>query len=158
MNGYKRCTGSAVAKGARKLSLVTDCKMKWISHFTDKNEEVAETIDNLYWQKGSTMTSMALANAEAELQNGRSDAESVVIAIADRLPMMPRRTGEAAASLRKKARLIWATAAGPNELSKFASYPSRPVADNLVYMNDIADMSKPENLNKIIAAACPKAV
>jgi len=157
MAAYKKCTGG-VAAGAAPLDMVKDCKMVWVSHFTTSNKATAEGIGNLLWQKGTTMTSMALASAEAELVYGRADAQQVVIALADRLPMMPRKTGQAAASLRKKARLIWAAAAGPNELSKIASYPSRPVADNLVYMNDIAEMSKPENLNKIIAAACPKAV
>jgi len=155
MDAYKRCTGE-VPKGGRKPDLAMDCKMIWVSHFTTSNDAVAENIGNLYWQKGSTMTSQALASAEAELVYGRPDAQQVVIALTDRMPMMPRKTGEAATSLRKKARLIWAAAAGPSELSKFASWASRPVADNLVAIKTLDDFAKPEMLNKIIAAACPE--
>jgi len=157
MAAYNKCLGKApAAAGAKPLDMVQDCKMIWVSHYSTSNTAIATGIGNLLWQKGSSMTSMALASAEAELVYGRADAKQVVIVMADSLPMMPRKTGEAAASLRKKARLIWAAAAGPSELSKFASYASRPVADNLVYMNNVADFTKPENLNKIIAAACPQ--
>lgn len=153
MKAYEKCTAPAVDQ---KVDMVRDCKMIWVSHFTDKTDTVAETIEELYWQKGSTMTSAALASAEAELVNGRPDATPVVIALADRLPMMPRKTSEAASSLRKKARLIWAAATGPTELPKFASYASRPVADNFVYLHNVADVAKKETLNKIIASACSK--
>jgi len=155
MAAYQRCTGG-IAAGGPALDMVKECKMIWVSHFTTSNKAIATGIGSLLWQKGSTMTSMALASAEAELVYGRADAKQVVIALADKLPMMPRKTGQAAASLRKKARLIWAAASGPSDLKKFASYASRPVADNLVYMQNIADFTKPENLNKIIAAACPE--
>jgi len=154
MGAYKKCIGQG--DGKRKVDLVMDCKMIWVSHFTTDNQAVAENIGNLFWQKGSTMTSQALASAEAELVYGRPGAQQVVITLADKLPMMPLRTGQAAASLRKKARLIWAAATGPSEMKKFASWASKPVADNFVYMHSLEDFAKPANLNKIIAAACPK--
>lgn len=155
MGAYKKCVGEAPA-GSRKVDFAMDCKMVWVSHLTDKTAPVAEKFDDLYWPKGSTMTSQALASAEAELVYGRADATQVVLTLAHSLPMMPRKTGEAAASLRKKARLIWAAATGPSELKKFSSWASRPVADNFVYTRSIEDLAKPETLNKIIAAACPK--
>jgi len=152
MDTYKKCTGMAAAPA----DLATECKMVWISHFTTSNEAVAENINNVYWQKGSTMTSQALASAEAELVYGRADATQVVIAFADRLPMMPKRTGQAAASLRKKARLIWAVSAGQADVQKFASWASRPAADNVVYVNGLEELAKPAALNNIIADACSK--
>lgn len=154
MDAYKKCTG-ALAAGA-KVDLATDCKMIWVSHLTTSNDAIAAGVSNLIWQKGSTMTSQALASAEAELVYGRADAQQVVIAMADRLPMMPRRTGEAAASLRKKAKLIWAVASGTGDLQKFASWASRPAADNLVHVPTVADLMKPATLNKIITSACSK--
>jgi hypothetical protein len=154
MNAYKKCTGLS----ADKVDMLTDCQMSWVEHFTTNTEELAGKIDSIPWRKGSTMTSQALATAEAELVSGRADAESVVIVLADQLPMMPRRTGQVAAALRKKARLIWAVAteAGPGELAKFASWASRPVADNVVYAHTAEDLAKDAALNKIIATACPK--
>jgi len=153
MNGYRKCTGQA-----GKADMVTDCKMIWVSHFTTSNTAIATGITNLLWQKGSTMTSQALASAEAELVYGRADAQQVVIALADSLPMMPRKTAEAAASLRKKAKVIFAASTGQTELPKFADFVSRPVADNLIYVPQLADFAKPEIINSIIAAACPKVV
>lgn len=153
MNAYKKCTGSL---DGSQVDLVMDCKMIWVSHFTTSNTAVAESIENLYWQKGSTLTSQALATAEAELIYGRAGTPQVVIVLADRMPMMPRRTGEAAASLRKKAKLIWAAATGPTELPKMSSWASRPVADNFVYMHKVEDFVKASTLNKIVASACPK--
>lgn len=155
MNAYNKCTGRA-AKGSRKVDLVMDCKMIWVSHFTTGTDAVAENIANLFWQKGSTMTSQALATAEAELLGGRPDAQPVVIVLADKVPMMPRRTGDAAASLRKKARLIWAVAGDQATLPKFASWASKPVADNVVHVHSVKEFAKPETLNKIVADACPK--
>merc|ERR1719310_2219076 len=162
MKGLKKCTGEdrqnlvEPAKGGSKVDPVKDCNMIWVSHFTTSNDVVATSIGNLLWKKGSTMTSQALATAEAELSYGRADAQGVVIAIADKLPMMPKRVGEAAASLRKRGRLMWVTATRPEDLPRFADWASRPAADNVVYMPSITDLTKPEMLNKIIADACPK--
>jgi hypothetical protein len=155
MDAYKKCTGE-VPVGGKKVDLVMDCKMIWVSHLTTSKDTVADSIGNLFWQKGSTMTSQALASAEAELVYGRADAQQVVIALVDKLPMMPRKTGMAAESVRKKARLIFAAATPQSDVHKFAEWASRPVADNLVYMPSVADFAKPDTINKIIAAACPK--
>jgi len=155
MTAYKKCTGEK-AVGVPAVDLAKDCGMIWVSHLTPGSDALATGIGSLIWQKGSTMTSQALASAEAEMVYGRADAEQVVIAIADRLPMMPRRTGEAAASIRKRGKLIWATATSQADLPKFASWASRPAADNVVYMDALAELDKPETLNKIIAAACPQ--
>lgn len=153
MANYKKCTG-ATAKDGAPVDIAKDCQMIWVSHFTTNVDTVSASIGNLIWQKGSTMTSQALATAEAELLYGRADAKPVVIAIADRLPMMPRRTADAAASLRKKAKLVWAAATNPTDVQQFAKWASKPARDNVVYMPGIADLEKPENINKILAAAC----
>jgi len=157
MAAYKMCTGEGKdADTGRKVDMVQDCKMIWVSHFTTNNGPLAENLGTLFWPKASTMTSQALASAEAELMYGRADAASVVIAVTDRLPMMPKKTAEAAASLRKKARLIFAAAMGEQELKTVATWASRPVADNVVYMHNIEDIQKPEYLNKLISSACSK--
>jgi hypothetical protein len=153
MNTFKKCTGEA---HGTQVDLVLDCRMNWVSHLSTDVEGIATSIQSLTWQKGSSMTSQALASAEAELINGRPDTPAVVIAFADNLPMMPRKTGEVASSLRKKAKLIWAAATGSAEMTKFASWASRPVADNFVYMHKVEDFAKTETLNRIISSACPK--
>jgi hypothetical protein len=154
MTAYDKCTG----KGSTAVDMVADCKMVWVSHFSTGTKAVSAAIGSMKWLKGSTMTSQALASAEAELVYGRSDAKQVVIVVADRLPMLPRKTDEVAASLRQKAEVIWAVAAGPTELPRFASWASRPVADNIIYMHDIGDVAKNTTINRIIASTCPKVV
>lgn len=152
MDGYKKCTGQS----SGKVDMAKDCNMIWLAHYTPEMKTVAAKIGSFKWSKGATMTSQALASAEAELIYGRANTESKVIVIADKLPMMPRKVGEAAASLRKKAGLLWVAATGPTDLQKFASWASKPVADNLVYIQDVKDLEKPHTLNKIIADTCSK--
>lgn len=153
MESYKKCTGQS-SNASSKLDMAEDCKMVWVSHFTTNTAGVANSIGNLLWQKGSTMTSQALATAEAELVYGRADAQQVVITLADSLPMMPKRTAQAAESLQKKARLMWAVAGSSADVEKFAAWASRPVADNVIHVDTIADLAKPDALNRIIAGAC----
>lgn len=151
MEAFKKCTGQSST-----VDMEADCMMKWVSHFTKETDTVAGNIDGLAWQKGSTLTSQALAAAEAELLTGRPNTPKVVVTFVDHEPMMPRKTADAAASLRQKARLIFATATNPAILPKFASWASRPAADNVVYVHSVEDYEKPDILNKIIAAACPE--
>eukprot|EP00427_Karlodinium_veneficum_P040425 CAMPEP_0169275604 /NCGR_PEP_ID=MMETSP1016-20121227/52483_1 /TAXON_ID=342587 /ORGANISM="Karlodinium micrum, Strain CCMP2283" /LENGTH=892 /DNA_ID=CAMNT_0009362515 /DNA_START=73 /DNA_END=2751 /DNA_ORIENTATION=+ len=153
MAAYKKCTGEVPS--GQTVDLANDCNMVWVSHYTTNTAPLATSIGTLNWRKGSTMVSQALATAEAEVVYGRSNTPAVVVAIADQLPMMPRKTAQVAASLRKKAKLVFAVATGSTDLQKFASWASKPVADNVVYMHSLAELQEPHILNKIIADVCP---
>jgi hypothetical protein len=153
MDDYNKCTGKVPAGGT--VDMATDCNMVWVSHYTTGNTALATDVGNLIWRTGSTMASAALASAEAELVYGRQNTPAVVVVIGDQLPMMPRKTAQVAASLRKKAKLIFAVATGETDLKKFASWASKPVSDNVVYMHSLAELQEPQTLNRIIADVCP---
>lgn len=148
--GYQKCSGS---KG--EVDMSTDCKVSWLSHFSTDMATLASDVGALSWPKGSTLTAAALATAETELQNGRADAQSVVIVITDGRPMNIRKTTEAAKRLRKRARLLWVPVTKKAPLSLVKAWASRPVADNVLAVRDYKDLEKPDTINKIIADACP---
>merc|ERR1712139_91876 len=83
MDKLKKCTGQA-PKGsspqANSVDMYTDCNLAWHAHFTVDTTTVANSIKGMSWRKGSTMTSQALAIAEAELINGRPATPAVVVA------------------------------------------------------------------------------
>jgi hypothetical protein len=153
MDNYQKCTGKVPA--GQTVDVANDCNMVWVSHYTTSTATLATSVGTLNWRAGSTMASAALASAEAELVYGRQNTPAVVVVIGDQLPMMPRKTAQVAASLRKKAKLIWVVATGDTDLKKFASWASKPVSDNVVHMHALAELQEPSTLNKIIADVCP---
>merc|ERR1719327_767173 len=64
-----------------------------VSHFTKDLKKVKNLITGLNWPRGSTLTSLALTTAKAELALGRKDARSVVVVITDGRPLSYRNTG-----------------------------------------------------------------
>jgi len=150
---YKKCTQSG---GAGTVDLVKDCKIIWVSHFTTNTTRVANDVGMLKWPKATTLTSAALASAQAELRSGRASARSVVIVITDGRPLNPRKTFQAARSLRSKARVLWVPVAKYAPLDDIKTWASRPVADNVLVLRDFKDLGKAATVNRIIADACPK--
>lgn len=148
---YKNCTASSGT-----ADMLGDCNLIWVSHFTTDTPTLQAEVSKLLWPQGSTLTSAALASVEAELKNGRSSANSIVIAVTDGNAMNPRKTASAARSLRQKARLLWVPVTRNACLSQIKAWASRPVADNVLAVRDFAQLDQPENINKIIADACPK--
>merc|ERR1719313_3239661 len=101
-SGVYKCTG----KNSKKVSPEA-CGLKTITHFTDDMKKVKQLITGLEWPRGSTLTSLALSTAKAELALGRKEAKSVVVAITDGRPLSYRATGIASKNIRKSARLVW---------------------------------------------------
>merc|ERR1719272_2458144 len=95
------------AKNKKKVNMETTCKIKSVTHFTSDMKKVKSLITGLEWPRGSTLTSLALMTAKAELSLGRKSAKSVVVVITDGRPLSYRNTYYAARSLRKSARLVW---------------------------------------------------
>merc|ERR1719146_258404 len=108
-SGPRTCAGVRLCFGRnkKKVDQKKTCKINMVTHFTDDMKKVKQLITGLTWPKGSTLTSLALATAKAELNLGRKDAKASVIVITDGRPMSYRKTKIAARQLRKSARLIW---------------------------------------------------
>ena len=137
------------------LPLPEDCGIVWVKHFTNNTLEAVEAVDALKFPAATTLTSVALAEADAELMYGRESANSVVVVVTDGLPLSPESTEEAAAKLATKARVVWVPV-GPNApyemIEKLASLPK---SENIIALDDFAKLGYPYFVNKLIAQTCP---
>merc|ERR1712072_1533088 len=102
-SGARKCR----AKNSDNVDLETVCKVKTITHFTSDMKKVGDLIGALTWPQGSTLTSLALLTAKAELSLGRKDARSIVVVITDGRPLSYGKTWIASRKVRKAARLVW---------------------------------------------------
>jgi hypothetical protein len=59
------------------------CGTSWVKHSPNNTVEVAKLAKDLQWPEATTLTPVALAEASAELINGREDAASIVLVIAE---------------------------------------------------------------------------
>jgi hypothetical protein len=151
-SGVRLCTG----KSTVKVDMETTCKIKKVTHFTSDMATVKSKIGGLTWPRGSTLTSLALATAKAELALGRKDAKSVVVAITDGRPLSYRNTWIASWNLRKAARLVWVPVTRYAPLSSIKHWATRRWQENVVQVNSFADLETPDPVNHIVANICPK--
>jgi hypothetical protein len=149
--GVFKCMGKQ--KKAVKPSF---CKITTVTHFTDDLKKVIQKIDGLTWPKGSTLTSLALLNAKAELALGRKDAQSVTIVFTDGRPLSYRKTGMAAHQLRKSSRLVWVPITKYAPLKKIKKWATRRWQENVVKVDTFGELKKPDVINHILANICPK--
>lgn len=150
-SGVFKCVG----KSAGKVDMVKTCKVETVQTFTRDMRDVKKTIAGLQWPSGSTLTSVALMSAKAELANGRGDAKSIVVVFTDGRPLSYRKTGVASKALRKTARLIWVPVTKFAPLKKIKKWATRRWQENVVKVNSFEDLEKPEVVTHIIADICP---
>jgi len=147
----ERCTGDS----GEAPNMETDCGIQWVQHFSFDTAAAATAIEGLEWPDATTLTSAALATAEAELQYGRQDAAAVVVVVTDGHPMSPLRTFQAAQSLRQKARLMMVPVTSFAPVDQMRQWVSQPVHENLISVEDFRTLSIPDTVSDIIADMCP---
>merc|ERR1719482_2089352 len=150
--GVRKC----FAKNGKKVNVEEVCKVKTVTHFTDDMKKVKSLIGGLQWPQGSTLTSLALLTAKAELGLGRKNAKSVVVVITDGRPLSYRNTGLAARSVRKAARLIWVPVTKYAPLKMIKKWATRRWQENVVKVESFKDLEKPDPVTHVIANICPK--
>jgi hypothetical protein len=150
--GVSLCTG----KSKHKVDQEKVCGIKMITHFTDDMKKVKNLINGLTWPRGSTLTSLALLTAKAELALGRKNSHSVVIAITDGRPLSYRKTSLASKMVRKSARLIWVPVTKYAPLKYIKRWATRRWQENVVKVSSFKALEKPEVVTHIIANICPK--
>merc|ERR1719274_361191 len=117
--------------------------------------DVKTKIKGLTWPQGSTLTSLALMEAKAELSLGRKDAQSVVVVITDGRPLSYRATGIASRSLRKVARLVWVPVTKYAPLKDIKDWATREWEENVVPVSSFADLQRStEVVDHVIANIC----
>jgi len=150
---YRRCT-QGPAPGEAQPDLGEDCGVSWVSHLSEDPQSVAAMIPSLEWPEATTLTSTALMTADAELRGARPDARSVVIVITDGKPMSPLATGDAAARLRQRARLMWVPVTRYAPLDLIRGWATRPVHENVVQIDDFETLSRPSTISSLVSSIC----
>jgi len=143
---------------ATAVDLVKDCGIQWVTRFDDNKtgEAVAEDIAKVEWPQATTLTSLALAEAGAELSHGRADANSIVIVMTDGAPLSQLECSKQAAKLKTKARLMWVPVGKKiKDDSVFEPWASTPVKDNIVRVKDLTILPSAITINQILTNFCP---
>merc|ERR1719215_229079 len=138
-----------------QVDISKQCGITWVEHFTTDTTALSEAVGKLEWPSASTLTSVALGEAEAELMYGRADANAVVICITDGWPMSAHNTRVAANKLKEKASVIWVPVGAGAPLDLINELASLPTTDHIVHVTDFQDLEKKTTINKIIADVCP---
>lgn len=142
------------------LNMETDCRVKWISHFTNDFAGLANTVAELSWPKGSTLTSIALGMVDADQMYGRIGAASKVVVVTDGKPLSNFNTKAAAKKLQSKADVIWVPVGSSAPLDFIKTMASKPQNDHVIPVNSFWGLNKQQTywLNKIITTACPDVI
>jgi len=136
--------------------IVTQCGMHWVQHLTTDMAVAESSVQNMIWPNTTTLTSMAIIEAKAELINGRQDANSIVVVITDGQPMSPIRTGEASTQLKNDARLIWIPVGIKAKMENFQNWASKPWEDSVLEIDELAELMTPHTINNVISTICPQ--
>jgi Mg-chelatase subunit ChlD len=151
-SGVYRCTGKQPSSSAS----LQECGITQVTHYTDDLNSVDQKITALSWPQGSTLTSLALLTAKAEMTLGRSDTHTVVVVFTDGRPLSYRKTYEASRQVRKVARLMWVPITRYAPLSQIKQWATRRWQENVVVVKHFDDLEKPLVITHIIADMCPK--
>jgi len=150
--GVRRC----FAKNKKKVDQAAVCKIKTVTHFTEDLKKVKNLIVGLTWPQGSTLTSLALLTAKAELALGRKDAKSNIIVFTDGRPLSFRKTTMASRMVRKSARLVWVPVTKYAPLKQIKKWATRRWQENVVRVPSFKKLEDPETITHIVANICPK--
>merc|ERR1719426_214399 len=150
-SGVEKCTG--------KQETPIDpekCGIKMVTHFTEDMKKVKNLINGLDWPQGSTLTSLALMTAKAELALGRKDSKATMVVITDGRPLSFRNTALAAKVVRKAARPVWVPVTKFAPLKYIKSWATRRWQENVVLVKEFDKLGKAETVTHIVADICPK--
>merc|ERR1719478_104219 len=150
--GVYKCIG----RNKHKVNQETVCKIKTVTHFTDDMKKVKQLITGLSWPRGSTLTSLALLTAKAELALGRKTAKSNIIVFTDGRPLSYRATYIASRFVRKSARLVWVPVTRYAPLKRIKRWATRRWQENVVRVKSFAALRKPDVVTHVVANICPK--
>jgi len=144
------------ARNTKKVDRERICAIKSVTHFTADLKKVDSLITGLVWPQGSTLTSLALLNAKAEMALGRKNAQANVIVFTDGRPLSFRKTWIASYIVRKVARLMWVPVTRYAPLGWIKRWATRRWQENVVRVKTFADLEDPSTITRIVANLCPK--
>merc|ERR1719428_1441932 len=151
-SGVRKC----FAKNKKKVDQEKVCNIKTVTHFTDDLKKVKQLIVGLTWPQGSTLTSLALLTAKAELALGRKTAKANIIVFTDGRPLSFRKTTMASTMVRKAARLVWVPVTKFAPLKQIKWWATRRWQENVVVVPSFKRLRNPDVITSIVANICPK--
>jgi len=140
----------------KKVDMEKTCKIKTVTHFTPDMKKVKKLITGLTWPKGSTLTSLALMRARAELSLGGKNSESIIVVITDGRPLSYRATKIASRYVRKAARLVWVPVTRYAPLRSIKKWATRRWQENVVVVKKFSDLENVKTVDHMVANICPK--
>jgi len=149
--GVSKCTG----KSTEKVDMEATCKITLVQHFTDDLEKFENKLDDLKFETGSKLLSLALMTVQSEFALGNKDYRTVVVVFVDGAPLSFRKTLLASRAIRKKARLLWVVVTKFSPLKDIKTWASRRWQENIVQVKNKVELALPETGTHIIANICP---
>jgi hypothetical protein len=146
---------ACIGRGRASVSLEF-CGIKTVTHFTRDLTKVDQLVSGLTWPMGSTLTSLALMTAKAEMSLGRQDVHTMVVVITDGRPLSYRKTTMASRKIRKSARLVWVPVTRFAPLRWVKKWATRRWQENVVQVDDFKQLQTPDVITHVIADICPK--
>lgn len=150
--GVWKCIG----RNTQNVDIENVCNIKTVNHFGTQISAVKAAIGGLQWPKGSTLTSMAIMKANAELQLGRDYAKGIIVVITDGRPLSYYATSRASRFVRKSARLVWVAVTRYAPLRKIKHWATQRWQENVVVVHSFADLETPTPVNQVLADICPQ--
>jgi len=143
------------------VDMAKDCKINTVvsmeSGKSSNMAQVKQTVKNLKWPSGMTLTSLALFRAKKELELTGRAAKSVVVVFTDGRPFRDDLTLAAAKEVRKTSRLVWVPVASQVRDWKRIFYPlaTRLPKENIVPVSNFDALKDPKLVKSLIADICP---
>jgi len=150
-SGVFKCVGKS-----KKSVKPSACGIKTVTHFTQDLKKIKSLLLGLEFPQGSTLTSLALMTAKAELSLGRKHSLGNVVVFTDGRPLSYRKTGIASRVLRKQARLVWVPIAKNAPLKHIKKWATRRWEENVVPVTSFKALGKPDVITHIVANICPE--
>jgi len=149
---YLLCTGDA--KGTT-VDMEQQCGIQWVSHFTNNTDALTTKTEAMVWPRSTTLTSVALGQAENMLMYGREEANSVVIVVTDGVPMSQRNTKSASDKLQEKAKVIWVPVGKKAPLELIMELASLPQDEHVIEIDTFEQLEEDKTINDLVSATCP---
>jgi len=159
--GYEDCTRNSQGK---EIDMKEECGIYWYHHLStdDTNvtlKKLADEVDAFTeddWIQRTTLTSVALGQAQNELFQGREDANSVVLVVTDGMPMSKRNTRAAAHRLQEEAKVVWVPVGNSAPKKLVEELASAPQKDHVIEIADFEDLERPWAVNQLVSVTCPR--
>jgi len=154
---YEACTQNATAE----VDTEGQCKVEMVSHFTNLTGQLAMKTRTLPLKGGTTLTSVAMGVAEAELKYGRPEATSKVVVLTDGSPMSVLNTKAAVKAIQEKAQVIWVPIGKTAPYELIDTMAAIPLSDHVIPVPGGFESFKGNETafnyvtNRIITSVCP---